>query len=54
VKKPQKNNAEPEMTDHYKRENRVAALVVLKNPIAYPKGSKDETWARQVLGEDSK
>jgi hypothetical protein len=43
---------EPEMTDHYKREYRVAAITVLKNPHVYPKGSKDEAWARQVLEED--
>jgi hypothetical protein len=41
------------MTEHYKRENRVAALVILKNPTAYPKGSANELWARKVLGEDA-
>jgi hypothetical protein len=44
----------PAMTEHYKRENRVAALVIIKNPAAYPKGSANEIWARKVLGEDAK
>ena len=43
----------PAMTDHYKRENRIAALVIIKNPVAYPKGSANEVWARKVLGEDA-
>lgn len=41
----------PAMTDHFKRENRVCAITILKNPTAYPKGSALEQWARLVLGE---
>lgn len=41
----------PAMTDNYKRENRICAAVVLKNPAAYPKGSALEQWARLVLGD---
>lgn len=41
----------PGMTDHYKRQNRECAAVILKNPTAYPKGSALEKWARLVLGE---
>jgi hypothetical protein len=50
-RRPEKPNI-PAMTEHYKRENRVAALVIIKNPTAYPKGSVNEIWARKVLGED--
>ena len=38
----------PAMTDNYKRENRICAAVILKNPAAYPKGSALEQWARLV------
>lgn len=41
------------MTEHYKRQNRIAALVIIKDPVAYPKGSANEMWARKVLGEDA-
>ena len=41
----------PAMTEHFKRENRICAAVILKNPTAYPKGSALERWARLVLGE---
>lgn len=44
----------PAMTARFKRENAVAAAVVLKNPVAYPPGSAMEQWARKVLGEDAK
>jgi len=51
-RKPEKADI-PAMAEHYRRENRVAALVILKNPTAYPKGSANEIWARKVLGENA-
>ena len=49
--KPKKADVE-EMTEHYRRENRVAAIVTLKNPAARPVGSAMEKLARLVLGKD--
>ena len=43
----------PAMTDRYKRENAVAATVIIKNPTAYPPGGAMERWARMVLAKEA-
>jgi hypothetical protein len=42
----------PAMTDKYKRDNRVAATVIVKNPTAFPPGGVMERWAQMVLAKE--